>query len=312
MKLFSNQKDINVFLSHSWHYSNGFTFLKSVLDDRKNNFINHSIEYEEYICTKGHNLKLEYILAEKVRNSDIVICAEIDTNDYFSLVHDKSETIIRSEIKRFFSRSKWRDLELSLAAQYGKPILAIGNSSTGLGPGSELNTPYPRINMRNHDITEHITKLVQVGEYKYHQHFIELNGAWTIIQYPDDVYFKFRSKLPFVYQKNTILLKVWLMKEGLLLEHDNYGKVFEAIEQVERFFTKINKKHQSIPVSVDEFSDKVIWTNYIDSSSETVEQYNNELSELKCCDHLRIKVELDPNWDFYHEGQQALSRAFKQ
>jgi hypothetical protein len=312
MKLFSTQKKINVFLSHSWRYSISFEHVKSLLNDSEYDFTNNSIEYDGYICTEGNSLKLEYILAEKITSSDIVIFAEIDTGELAARAHDKNESIIESETKRFFKSSKWRSLELSLAAQYGKPILGVGTSSTGVGPETKFNTPYPRISINNHDIVEHITELVQESEYKYQQHFIEMNGAWIIIKYPEDVYFKFKYKLPFVYQKHPILLKVWMMKKDLLLEHDNYDKVYKAVEQIEQLFTKLNKKHQSIPVSIDEWPEKVIWTHYIDSSPKTVEQYSNELSELKFCEHLRIKAEVDPNWDFYHEGQEALNRAFKQ
>ena len=104
----------NIFISHSWTYSNAYTRLTELLDEAK------YFQYKNYSVPKDdpiHNANNSKELYEAIRNQE----------KYANVV------IILAGV--YASYSKWIDKEIEIAQQLGKPILAIepwGSEKTSL------------------------------------------------------------------------------------------------------------------------------------------------------------------------------------
>lgn len=94
----------NIFISHSWTYSNAYTKLIELLDEAK------YFQYKNYSVPKDdpiHNANNSKELYEAIKNQE----------KYANVV------IILAGV--YASYSKWIDKEIEIAKQLGKPILAI-------------------------------------------------------------------------------------------------------------------------------------------------------------------------------------------
>ncbi|GAB2021555.1 hypothetical protein RyT2_06290 [Pseudolactococcus yaeyamensis] len=101
----------NIFISHSWKYSDDYNKLKQLLENRGNfNFSDYSVSEENPLPTTN-DTQLRTQLDNRIRNASIVI---ISAGVYAT-------------------SSKWINEEIKIAKKYGKPILAIkpyGNINT--------------------------------------------------------------------------------------------------------------------------------------------------------------------------------------
>lgn len=94
----------NIFISHSWTYSNAYEKLTELLDEAK------YFQYKNYSVPKNdpiHNANNSKELYEAIKNQE----------KYASVV------IILAGV--YASYSKWIDKEIEIAQELGKPILAI-------------------------------------------------------------------------------------------------------------------------------------------------------------------------------------------
>lgn len=103
-------RQIHVFISHSWSYSNHYDTLASWISDKSYSFGQASLDFRDYSIPKNdpiHNAtsdaKLENAIFDKISRSHVVI---IPTGMYATY-------------------SRWIQKEISGAKQHLKPILAV-------------------------------------------------------------------------------------------------------------------------------------------------------------------------------------------
>lgn len=94
----------NLFISHSWAYSNAYKSLINLLNNEDNfNYRNYSVPKDDPI----HNAPNEYILKEAIRKQ----------------IQPASCVLILAGV--YSTYSKWINIEISLARDMGKKIIAV-------------------------------------------------------------------------------------------------------------------------------------------------------------------------------------------
>lgn len=94
----------NLFISHSWAYSNAYKSLINLLNNEDNfNYRNYSVPKDDPI----HNAPNEYILKEAIRKQ----------------IQPASCVLILAGV--YSTYSKWINIEISLAREMGKKIIAV-------------------------------------------------------------------------------------------------------------------------------------------------------------------------------------------
>lgn len=94
----------NLFISHSWAYSDAYEKLVNLLDSADNfSYKNYSIPKDDPI----HNAKYDYQLKEAIRNQ---------------IKHASCILILAGVYSTY---SKWINIEIELAQEMGKKIIAI-------------------------------------------------------------------------------------------------------------------------------------------------------------------------------------------
>lgn len=96
-------KVYNLFISHSWTYSDKYEKLVSKLDDSGLDFKNYSVPQDDPI----HNAPNEKLLEEAI-DKQIAPCSCV---------------LIMAGV--YATYSKWINKEIKIAHKYGKPIIAI-------------------------------------------------------------------------------------------------------------------------------------------------------------------------------------------
>lgn len=92
-----------IFISHSWAYSEQYDKVESFLRDEKISFYNHSIPKDDPIHTNGTDKQLREAIEAKIKGcSCVIILAGV-----------------------YASYSKWINIEIEIAQQYNKPIIAV-------------------------------------------------------------------------------------------------------------------------------------------------------------------------------------------
>lgn len=96
-------KTYNLFISHSWNYSNAYNKVVEMLDDGSITYKNHSVPKDDPIHTQGTDRELEQAIRNKMSGTHcVVIMAGV-----------------------YSSYSKWIQKEIKIALEMGKPIIAV-------------------------------------------------------------------------------------------------------------------------------------------------------------------------------------------
>ncbi len=94
----------NLFISHSWSYSDAYDKLVTLLDDAKYfSYRNYSVPKDDPIHNANNSKELYEAIKQQVRYANVVIILAGVYSSY----------------------SKWIDKEIEIAQDLGKPILAI-------------------------------------------------------------------------------------------------------------------------------------------------------------------------------------------
>lgn len=94
----------NLFISHSWTYSDAYNKLVALLDDAKYfSYKNYSVPKDDPIHNASNSKELYEAIKQQVRYASVVIILAGVYSSY----------------------SKWIDKEIEIAQELGKPILAI-------------------------------------------------------------------------------------------------------------------------------------------------------------------------------------------
>ncbi len=94
----------NLFISHSWTYSDAYNKLVALLDDVKYfSYKNYSVPKDDPIHNANNSKELYDAIKQQVRYASVVIILAGVYSSY----------------------SKWIDKEIEIAQELGKPILAI-------------------------------------------------------------------------------------------------------------------------------------------------------------------------------------------
>lgn len=94
----------NLFISHSWTYSDAYNKLVALLDDAKYfSYKNYSVPKDDPIHNVNNSKELYEAIKQQVRYASVVIILAGVYSSY----------------------SKWIDKEIEIAKELGKPILAI-------------------------------------------------------------------------------------------------------------------------------------------------------------------------------------------
>lgn len=92
-----------VFISHSWSYSEHYDKVESFLTQERVPFYNHSVPKDDPIHTRGTDAQLRAAIDAKIKGcSCVIILAGV-----------------------YASYSKWINIEIEIAQQYNKPIIAV-------------------------------------------------------------------------------------------------------------------------------------------------------------------------------------------
>lgn len=92
-----------IFISHSWAYSAHYDKIEEFLTQEGVSYYNHSVPKDDPIHTNGTDKQLRAAIDAKIRGcSCVIILAGVYT-----------------------SYSKWINIEIELAQQYNKPIIAV-------------------------------------------------------------------------------------------------------------------------------------------------------------------------------------------
>ena len=96
-------KTYNLFISHSWNYSDAYIKVVGMLEDGRIEYKNHSVPKDDPIHTRGTDRELEQAIRNKMSGTHcIIIMAGV-----------------------YSSYSKWIQKEIKIALEMGKPIIAI-------------------------------------------------------------------------------------------------------------------------------------------------------------------------------------------
>lgn len=97
-------KTYNLFISHSWTYSNAYNNLTSMLDEAKYfDYKNYSVPKDDPIHNASNSKELYEAIKNQVKYAHVVIILAGVYSSY----------------------SKWIDKEIEIAQNMGKPILAV-------------------------------------------------------------------------------------------------------------------------------------------------------------------------------------------
>ncbi len=97
-------KTYNLFISHSWTYSNAYNNLTSMLDEAKYfDYKNYSVPKDDPIHNASNSKELYEAMKNQVKYTHVVIILAGVYSTY----------------------SKWIDKEIEIAQNMGKPILAV-------------------------------------------------------------------------------------------------------------------------------------------------------------------------------------------
>ena len=97
-------KIYNLFISHSWTYSNAYNNLTSMLDEAKYfDYKNYSVPKDDPIHNASNSKELYEAIKNQVKYAHVVIILAGVYSSY----------------------SKWIDKEIEIAQNMGKPILAV-------------------------------------------------------------------------------------------------------------------------------------------------------------------------------------------
>lgn len=97
-------KTYNLFISHSWTYSNAYNNLTSMLDEAKYfDYKNYSVPKDDPIHNASNSKELYEAIKNQVKYTHVVIILAGVYSSY----------------------SKWIDKEIEIAQNMGKPILAV-------------------------------------------------------------------------------------------------------------------------------------------------------------------------------------------
>ena len=92
-----------IFISHSWAYSAHYDKIEEFLTQERVPYYNHSVPKDDPIHTNGTDKQLRAAIDAKIRGcSCVIILAGV-----------------------YASYSKWINIEIELAQQYNKPIIAV-------------------------------------------------------------------------------------------------------------------------------------------------------------------------------------------
>lgn len=92
-----------VFISHSWSYSEHYDKVECFLTQERVPFYNHSVPKDDPIHTRGTDAQLRAAIDAKIKGcSCVIILAGV-----------------------YASYSKWINIEIEIAQQYNKPIIAV-------------------------------------------------------------------------------------------------------------------------------------------------------------------------------------------
>ncbi|ACH65186.1 nuclease [Aliivibrio fischeri MJ11] len=92
-----------LFISHSWAYSDAYEKVTKLIDEQGLSYYNHSVPMNDPIHSCGTDSQLRAAIDAKVKNTScVLILAGV-----------------------YSSYSKWIKIEIEIAQQYGKPIIAI-------------------------------------------------------------------------------------------------------------------------------------------------------------------------------------------
>ncbi len=96
-------KKYNIFISHSWAYSDAYDRIIELLDEQGLNYKNHSVPKNDPLHTRGTNKELERAIRNQMSGTHCVL--------------------IMSGV--YSTYSKWINKEIAIAVEMEKPIIAI-------------------------------------------------------------------------------------------------------------------------------------------------------------------------------------------
>lgn len=100
--MFSLFNTYNLFISHSWDYSDQYTTIEKWLKESTIDYKNYSVTHDNPIETRSDRVLREQI-TEQIRHASVVIILS----------------------GMYVSHSNWIQYEVNEAVRFGKPILAI-------------------------------------------------------------------------------------------------------------------------------------------------------------------------------------------
>ena len=100
--MFSVHKTYNLFISHSWNYSDQYTTIDKWLQESSIDYNNYSVTHDNPIETRSDRVLREKI-TEQIKHASVVIILS----------------------GMYVSHSNWIQYEVDEAISFGKPILAI-------------------------------------------------------------------------------------------------------------------------------------------------------------------------------------------
>lgn len=96
-------KKYNIFISHSWAYSDAYDRIIKLLDEQGLNYKNHSVPKNDPLHTRGTDKELERAIRNQMSGTHCVLIMAGVYSTY----------------------SKWINKEIAIAVEMGKPIIAI-------------------------------------------------------------------------------------------------------------------------------------------------------------------------------------------
>lgn len=96
-------KTYRLFISHSWAYGDAYDKMIQFFNDQGLDYYNHSVPQNDPIHTNGTDEQLKDAIEAKIKGTScIIILAGV-----------------------YASYSKWIQMEIEIANEYGKPIIAV-------------------------------------------------------------------------------------------------------------------------------------------------------------------------------------------
>jgi hypothetical protein len=96
-------KKYNIFISHSWAYSDAYDRIIELLDEQGLNYKNHSVPKNDPLHTRGTDKELERAIRNQMSGTHCVLIMAGVYSTY----------------------SKWINKEIAIAVEMQKPIIAI-------------------------------------------------------------------------------------------------------------------------------------------------------------------------------------------